>query len=131
MRSLFELREAVGSSMDRGLFVFSQAEDGMRGIGVTGVQTCALPICGQFRAWPREFVAGALALDGAAHGRPARRLLGHLYGESDGGRRRGCAARGQEDRRTVKEVRHGGGDLARFDVGPLGPAPITPWPEGR
>src|SRR5476651_2747336 len=25
---------------------FFQAEDGIRGIGVTGVQTCALPICG-------------------------------------------------------------------------------------
>src|SRR5882757_2975695 len=27
-----------------GLFFFFQAEDGIRGIGVTGVQTCALPI---------------------------------------------------------------------------------------
>src|ERR1035437_10935854 len=27
------------------LFVFFQAEDGIRDIGVTGVQTCALPIC--------------------------------------------------------------------------------------
>src|SRR3712207_8708395 len=26
-------------------FVFFQAEDGIRDIGVTGVQTCALPIC--------------------------------------------------------------------------------------
>src|SRR3712207_4517487 len=29
---------------DRGIFFF-QAEDGIRDIGVTGVQTCALPIC--------------------------------------------------------------------------------------
>src|SRR5947209_12118128 len=28
-----------------GLFFFFQAEDGIRDIGVTGVQTCALPIC--------------------------------------------------------------------------------------
>src|SRR5215203_7281 len=28
------------------LFFFFQAEDGIRDIGVTGVQTCALPICG-------------------------------------------------------------------------------------
>src|SRR3712207_6899847 len=28
-------------------FFFFQAEDGIRDIGVTGVQTCALPICGQ------------------------------------------------------------------------------------
>src|SRR3712207_9466030 len=27
--------------------LFFQAEDGIRDIGVTGVQTCALPICGQ------------------------------------------------------------------------------------
>ena len=27
-------------------FVFFQAEDGIRGVAVTGVQTCALPICG-------------------------------------------------------------------------------------
>ena len=27
-----------------GLFFFFQAEDGIRDIGVTGVQTCALPI---------------------------------------------------------------------------------------
>ena len=34
------------------MFFFFQAEDGIRDIGVTGVQTCALPIC-----WdnPREF----------------------------------------------------------------------------
>src|SRR3712207_8075963 len=29
----------------RRFFVFFQAEDGIRDIGVTGVQTCALPIC--------------------------------------------------------------------------------------
>src|SRR3712207_393083 len=28
------------------IFFFFQAEDGIRDIGVTGVQTCALPICG-------------------------------------------------------------------------------------
>src|SRR3712207_6939304 len=33
-----------GSSM---LFFFFQAEDGIRDIGVTGVQTCALPISGR------------------------------------------------------------------------------------
>src|SRR3712207_8113446 len=27
------------------MFFFFQAEDGIRDIGVTGVQTCALPIC--------------------------------------------------------------------------------------
>src|SRR3712207_7407437 len=32
-------------------FFFFQAEDGIRDIGVTGVQTCALPIC--LRRWAR------------------------------------------------------------------------------
>src|SRR6266436_2279247 len=31
---------------------FFQAEDGIRDVAVTGVQTCALPICGDF-AWTR------------------------------------------------------------------------------
>src|SRR5258707_6927962 len=31
------------------LFFFFQAEDGIRDIGVTGVQTCALPICDHHR----------------------------------------------------------------------------------
>src|SRR3712207_7162961 len=35
------------------VFFFFQAEDGIRDIGVTGVQTCALPICAEDR------VAGA------------------------------------------------------------------------
>ena len=30
-------------------FFFFQAEDGIRDIGVTGVQTCALPICRTLR----------------------------------------------------------------------------------
>src|SRR3712207_9107760 len=32
-------------------FFFFQAEDGIRDIGVTGVQTCALPICTSGRVW--------------------------------------------------------------------------------
>src|SRR3712207_7064820 len=32
------------------IIFFFQAEDGIRDIGVTGVQTCALPICHQGRA---------------------------------------------------------------------------------
>src|SRR3712207_6947813 len=31
------------------LFFFFQAEDGIRDIGVTGVQTCALPICPRYQ----------------------------------------------------------------------------------
>src|SRR3712207_7824908 len=39
----------VGGFGDRLIFFFFQAEDGIRDIGVTGVQTCALPILFQFR----------------------------------------------------------------------------------
>src|SRR5690625_7388356 len=42
------------------LFFFFQAEDGIRDGHVTGVQTCALPICVRLRA-----------ADGPARGRPA------------------------------------------------------------
>src|SRR3712207_7096764 len=39
-----------------GSYFFFQAEDGIRDIGVTGVQTCALPICGvaYLRPLPHE-----------------------------------------------------------------------------
>src|SRR5258707_5312799 len=50
----------------RHLFFF-QAEDGIRDIGVTGVQTCALPICPRPR--PRcespEILSGPVATGGA------------------------------------------------------------------
>src|SRR5258707_6130442 len=37
--------EGVGWRCHSRYFFFFQAEDGIRDIGVTGVQTCALPIC--------------------------------------------------------------------------------------
>src|SRR3712207_7515832 len=40
------------------LFVFFQAEDGIRDIGVTGVQTCALPILVAGRPSQAPMVAG-------------------------------------------------------------------------
>src|ERR1035437_3005215 len=41
-------------------FFFFQAEDGIRDIGVTGVQTCALPICSEIR----EFIIGTVKSTG-------------------------------------------------------------------
>src|SRR5260370_20136744 len=38
-------------------FFFFQAEDGIRDSSVTGVQTCALPILAQWRAFGEESVA--------------------------------------------------------------------------
>src|SRR3712207_7005282 len=42
-------------------FFFFQAEDGIRDIGVTGVQTCALPICSRprGRSWSSSDPTGA------------------------------------------------------------------------
>src|SRR5947209_20504129 len=37
------------------IFFFFQAEDGIRDIGVTGVQTCALPISGKWRPQRNTF----------------------------------------------------------------------------
>src|SRR5215217_8461973 len=55
------------------VFFFFQAEDGIRDIGVTGVQTCALPISAQGKpraAWPPLLTAyaGALEVVEARHG---------------------------------------------------------------
>src|SRR5256886_6729032 len=42
------------------LFFFFQAEDGIRDLTVTGVQTCALPILGEtFQPWPSSRAAAA------------------------------------------------------------------------
>src|SRR3712207_8345812 len=41
------------------IFFFFQAEDGIRDIGVTGVQTCALPICTRGRVSARLLVSAA------------------------------------------------------------------------
>src|SRR3712207_7189130 len=40
------------SNAQRRLCFFFQAEDGIRDIGVTGVQTCALPISGRYHNAP-------------------------------------------------------------------------------
>ena len=39
--------QGVAEVCDGGLVFFFQAEDGIRDSPVTGVQTCALPICGR------------------------------------------------------------------------------------
>src|SRR3712207_6875828 len=55
-------------------FFFFQAEDGIRDIGVTGVQTCALPIYGAAERPPvhaREPLPTGRARSGAASGRAA------------------------------------------------------------
>src|SRR5437868_14422962 len=61
--------------MLQGTFFFFQAEDGIRDRNVTGVQTCALPICGQGTRLPRRGPGRGPGPDrrpGAAAARPGR-----------------------------------------------------------
>src|SRR2546429_2297979 len=55
------------------LFFFFQAEDGIRDVAVTGVQTCALPICVMLR-----LDAGVEGIQPPAGGEPDRELGGQL-----------------------------------------------------
>src|SRR2546430_6545063 len=65
-------------------FFFFQAEDGIRDLTVTGVQTCALPICRSGRAAPR-MGSGSAARDRAHrdHRRARRTLQQQPPGETD------------------------------------------------
>src|SRR5258707_5342210 len=90
-------------------FFFCQAEDGIRDIGVTGVQTCALPICGinslTVRSEPIVIVDGvrvdnqpgdnALNTDGSHT--PGFNAIFYQYGQWSGAR--------SEERRVGKECR--------------------------
>src|SRR2546430_7755981 len=87
-------------------FFFFQAEDGIRDLTVTGVQTCALPI------WPRLIerrVDGKMLAEIAAEHRRGRRLLVATT-NLDAGRRviwnmGAIAERRSEERRVGKECR--------------------------
>src|SRR2546422_8861373 len=61
------------------MLCFFQAEDGIRDVAVTGVQTCALPISGWAITWlaasestaaSREAPAGTVTVTGGPSGRP-------------------------------------------------------------
>src|SRR3712207_7076904 len=88
-------------------FFFFQAEDGIRDIGVTGVQTCALPIC-VVRGEGVAALAGrhdqapfALSL---SKGRPSLRLGGKEGQGFDKLSPNGFSTR-SEERRVGKECR--------------------------
>src|SRR2546430_5749248 len=89
-------------------FFFFQAEDGIRVLTVTGVQTCALPICGIARAprgggLYREGTAGrCLSLDDSAQHGNVRHIRSAPAARS--ARRRGSPWR-SEERRVGKECR--------------------------
>src|SRR5256884_4094485 len=46
---LMEMRQGIGKRIHCVFFFFFQAEDGIRDVAVTGVQTCALPISSKAR----------------------------------------------------------------------------------
>src|SRR5256885_5433224 len=58
----------TGSSFESKCFFFFQAEDGIRDYKVTGVQTCALPISGE---WLCDDLLRAQSLSRGAGGREA------------------------------------------------------------
>src|SRR3712207_7376391 len=62
-------------------FFFFQAEDGIRDIGVTGVQTCALPICQPVA----ETKKNLSAIIERSKSRGARVLLAGMYTTSNAG----------------------------------------------
>src|SRR5574342_1219079 len=55
-------------------FFFFQAEDGIRGPVVTGVQTCALPICKNRLHWPVADKTGCIHCH-TPHASPVKKLL--------------------------------------------------------
>src|SRR3712207_7455360 len=65
-------------------FFFFQAEDGIRDIGVTGVQTCALPICARARRHGGEPLRPRRTVHGAAPRRRARAPRGGQRARRDG-----------------------------------------------
>src|SRR3712207_9572625 len=79
------------------MFFFFQAEDGIRDIGVTGVQTCALPIycrgggCCRRAPHPSQWSHRAQLTRSDAVGVPSRRACRH--GAPVGGRRPGGIGR--------------------------------------
>src|SRR2546430_10025395 len=90
-------------------FFFFQAEDGIRDLTVTGVQTCALPISA-----PRRDVDMRHVRDGrgGARGRAEARAralaeedVGRCGGRSGGWAARGAGVRRSEERRVGKECR--------------------------
>src|SRR2546430_8828121 len=109
--SMINIREdralAINSIAWCVLFFFFQAEDGIRDLTVTGVQTCALPICdGRFRQVRQE--AGDAV---TGHHPGAAQSIGHARHLRPQLPVRECAARAalvaerSEERRVGKEGR--------------------------
>src|SRR3712207_8974822 len=88
-------------------FLFFQAEDGIRDIGVTGVQACALPICAAAEAVAAvEALAPALRGADIAYKKLDSLLRGNTVAEAAACFRLGGWTHGRsEERRVGKECR--------------------------
>src|SRR5207245_10471974 len=95
------------------LFFFFQAEDGIRDATVTGVQTCALPICNRGVCGARApFCATCWAITRLAESFPQRAAVrSPCFKERSSPARESdrIAARRSEERRVGKECRTRGG----------------------
>src|SRR5256884_8524138 len=105
------------------MFFFFQAEDGIRDVAVTGVQTCALPICGGTLGWGRGD-RGTLALDFDAD---SLNSLDSLLSWVTGSDMTAGGDPGDPDDRAVKPLTGAAPGLlshhgAHGSPGPLGPA---------
>src|SRR5687768_18110250 len=90
---------------------FFQAEDGIRDVAVTGVQTCALPICFCIRDGRDDVaIAHLFQVLGSYHGQPVNRLTDlldvHIDERANGDTLIAELARERsEERRVGKECR--------------------------
>src|SRR5205809_2789658 len=89
------------------VFFFFQAEDGIRDVAVTGVQTCALPICLGRRHERRRRPHVHVDRGGRSPGGAARAVRGRAFGHPRRGRSRAARTPARsEERRVGKEGRY-------------------------
>src|SRR2546429_9603227 len=86
------------------MLFFFQAEDGIRDVAVTGVQTCALPICPAALRGTGQPVASDTVV-GASDGLTCASKRCWADGRSFIRSRPGCIFRRSEERRVGKECR--------------------------
>src|SRR5688572_32500145 len=84
-----------GVSAGLWLVFFFQAEDGIRDVTVTGVQTCALPICGKKsrRKGDRPLRDGRIQAARVEDGAPDRGTDGRLLRRAQGQIGRACVGK--------------------------------------
>src|SRR5690606_3660774 len=82
-------------------FFFFQAEDGIRDFHVTGVQTCALPICdgtGYREYPPGDFRPDRVAFEVLVHSQPRQRRPDHKRDDDEQGKVAGDQVDNTDDR---------------------------------